>query len=190
MQYICIDQIHGADQSSSKSTRLERALTCRSPLLISQLLGKSISTPAMLHHPVALHHPSNTPSLTISGQFHRPQYTLEVVICIMHHVVFIHSCMLDSKSDPGGSQFISRTDKTLRFSLKAFQFTFDPDTEVSIIVLCTHNASFCLTRFPFSGQYSLQSVCHGGGPGSCPQIMHLHSKQVSAHTIEITFDCV
>lgn len=41
-------------------------------------------------------------------------------------------CMLDSKSDPGGSQFISRTDKTLRFSLKAFQFTFDPDTEVNI----------------------------------------------------------
>ncbi|XP_054470399.1 uncharacterized protein si:ch211-67f13.7 [Anoplopoma fimbria] len=41
-------------------------------------------------------------------------------------------CMLDSKSDPGGSQFISRTDKTLRFSLKAFQFTSDPDMEVNI----------------------------------------------------------
>ncbi|XP_073338888.1 zona pellucida sperm-binding protein 3 [Pagrus major] len=41
-------------------------------------------------------------------------------------------CMLDSKREPGASRFISRTDKTLRFSLKAFQFTSDPDTEVSI----------------------------------------------------------
>ncbi|XP_074548419.1 uncharacterized protein LOC141806682 [Halichoeres trimaculatus] len=41
-------------------------------------------------------------------------------------------CMIDSKRDPGASQFVSRTDKTLRFSLKAFQFTSDPDTEVSI----------------------------------------------------------
>ncbi|KAM6968627.1 zona pellucida sperm-binding protein 3-like [Tautogolabrus adspersus] len=41
-------------------------------------------------------------------------------------------CMMDSWRYPGASQFISRTDKTLRFSLKAFQFTSDPDTEVSI----------------------------------------------------------
>uniref|UniRef100_UPI0037E88FA1 uncharacterized protein n=1 Tax=Semicossyphus pulcher TaxID=241346 RepID=UPI0037E88FA1 len=41
-------------------------------------------------------------------------------------------CMVDSKRDPGASQFISQTDKTLRFSMKAFQFTSDPDTEVSI----------------------------------------------------------
>ncbi|KAM8736301.1 zona pellucida sperm-binding protein 3 [Acanthopagrus schlegelii] len=41
-------------------------------------------------------------------------------------------CMLDSKREPGASRFISRTDKTLRFSLKAFQFTSDPDTEVNI----------------------------------------------------------
>ncbi|XP_053290855.1 zona pellucida sperm-binding protein 3 [Pleuronectes platessa] len=41
-------------------------------------------------------------------------------------------CMLDSKKDPGASQFIYRTDKTLQFSLKAFHFTSDPDTEVSI----------------------------------------------------------
>lgn len=39
--------------------------------------------------------------------------------------------MLDSKADPGSSQFVSRTDRTLRFSLKAFQFTSDPETEVS-----------------------------------------------------------
>lgn len=38
--------------------------------------------------------------------------------------------MMDSKSEPGASRFISRTDKTLRFSIKAFQFTSDPDTEV------------------------------------------------------------
>ncbi|XP_061599287.1 zona pellucida sperm-binding protein 3-like [Cololabis saira] len=41
-------------------------------------------------------------------------------------------CMLDSKQDPGASQFVSRTHNTVRFSLKAFQFTADPDTEVSI----------------------------------------------------------
>ncbi|XP_072221950.1 zona pellucida sperm-binding protein 3-like [Leuresthes tenuis] len=41
-------------------------------------------------------------------------------------------CMLDSKQEPGSSEFISRTDETLRFSLKAFQFTADPDTEVGI----------------------------------------------------------
>nr|XP_020470128.1 zona pellucida sperm-binding protein 3-like [Monopterus albus] len=41
-------------------------------------------------------------------------------------------CMLDSKSDPGASQFISWTNKTMRFSIKAFQFTADPDTEVRI----------------------------------------------------------
>ncbi|XP_026211629.1 zona pellucida domain-containing protein [Anabas testudineus] len=40
-------------------------------------------------------------------------------------------CMVDSKSDPG-SQFVSRTDNTLRFSLKAFQFTAYPDTEISV----------------------------------------------------------
>ncbi|XP_029973329.1 zona pellucida sperm-binding protein 3 [Salarias fasciatus] len=41
-------------------------------------------------------------------------------------------CMLDSRREPGASQFISRTHKTLRLSLKAFQFTADPDTEVNI----------------------------------------------------------
>ncbi|KAG7226142.1 hypothetical protein INR49_014236, partial [Caranx melampygus] len=41
-------------------------------------------------------------------------------------------CMLDSKSDPGASEFVYRTDKTLRFTLEAFQFTADPDTEISI----------------------------------------------------------
>ncbi|XP_047467503.1 zona pellucida sperm-binding protein 3 [Mugil cephalus] len=41
-------------------------------------------------------------------------------------------CLLDSKADPGASQFISRTDKTLLLSLKAFQFIADPDTEVSV----------------------------------------------------------
>ncbi|XP_067336217.1 zona pellucida sperm-binding protein 3-like isoform X2 [Channa argus] len=48
------------------------------------------------------------------------------------HIFVTHSCMVDSKSDPGASQFISRTDNSLRFSLKAFQFTADPDTEISI----------------------------------------------------------
>ncbi|XP_007549221.1 zona pellucida sperm-binding protein 3 [Poecilia formosa] len=41
-------------------------------------------------------------------------------------------CMLDSKHEPGSSQFVSRTDKTLRFSLRTFQFTANPDTKVTI----------------------------------------------------------
>ncbi|XP_011614516.1 zona pellucida sperm-binding protein 3 [Takifugu rubripes] len=41
-------------------------------------------------------------------------------------------CLLDSKTNSGASHFISRTDRTLRFSLKAFQFTSDPETEVSV----------------------------------------------------------
>ncbi|XP_058472106.1 zona pellucida sperm-binding protein 3 [Solea solea] len=41
-------------------------------------------------------------------------------------------CMLDSMKHPGASQFIHQTHKTLQFSLKAFQFTSDPDTGVSI----------------------------------------------------------
>ncbi|KAM8913818.1 zona pellucida sperm-binding protein 3 [Spinachia spinachia] len=51
---------------------------------------------------------------------------------LKYDIIDNFGCMLDSKSDPGGSRFISRTDGTLRFSLKAFQFTFDPDTEVNI----------------------------------------------------------
>ncbi|KAF1387912.1 hypothetical protein PFLUV_G00084840 [Perca fluviatilis] len=41
-------------------------------------------------------------------------------------------CLLDSKSNPGASQFISRTDNSLRFSLKAFKFTSDPNPEIRI----------------------------------------------------------
>ncbi|XP_024128445.1 zona pellucida sperm-binding protein 3 [Oryzias melastigma] len=51
---------------------------------------------------------------------------------LKYTIIDNYGCMLDSKQDPGASQFISRTDDTLRFSLKAFQFTADPDTEVSI----------------------------------------------------------
>nr|XP_033499364.1 zona pellucida sperm-binding protein 3 [Epinephelus lanceolatus] len=51
---------------------------------------------------------------------------------LKYSIIDNFGCMLDSKRDPGASQFISQTDKTLRFSLKAFQFTSDPDTEVSI----------------------------------------------------------
>ncbi|KAM7403910.1 hypothetical protein PAMA_004367 [Pampus argenteus] len=42
---------------------------------------------------------------------------------------YYQSCMVDSKREPGASQFISRTDKTQRFSLKAFQFISHPSTE-------------------------------------------------------------
>ncbi|XP_071354412.1 zona pellucida sperm-binding protein 3-like [Trachinotus anak] len=51
---------------------------------------------------------------------------------LKYAIISNFGCMLDSKRDPGASQFIHRTDKTLRFSLKAFQFTADPDSEISI----------------------------------------------------------
>ncbi|KAJ3613422.1 hypothetical protein NHX12_019671 [Muraenolepis orangiensis] len=42
-------------------------------------------------------------------------------------------CLLVSRKDPGGSWFVSSRDRqTLRFSLSAFQFTSDPDTQVQI----------------------------------------------------------
>ncbi|XP_026161615.1 uncharacterized protein LOC113129757 [Mastacembelus armatus] len=51
---------------------------------------------------------------------------------IQYTVIDNYGCLLDSKIYPGASQFISRTDKTVRFSLRAFQFTADPDTEVRV----------------------------------------------------------
>ncbi|KAK0153023.1 Zona pellucida sperm-binding protein 3 [Merluccius polli] len=41
-------------------------------------------------------------------------------------------CMLVSQTDPVGSQFVSQDNQTLRFSLSAFQFTSDPNTQVQI----------------------------------------------------------
>ncbi|KAF7662987.1 hypothetical protein LDENG_00222220 [Lucifuga dentata] len=49
---------------------------------------------------------------------------------LRYSIIDNSGCMLDSRRDPGASQFISRTDKTLRFSLNAFQFISDPDAEV------------------------------------------------------------
>ncbi|KAK1893693.1 Zona pellucida sperm-binding protein 3 [Dissostichus eleginoides] len=51
---------------------------------------------------------------------------------LKYSIIGNFGCMLDSKSDPGASRFVSRTDKTLRFSIQAFQFTADPDSEVNI----------------------------------------------------------
>lgn len=49
-------------------------------------------------------------------------------------VVCVHSCMVDSKHDPGVSKFVSRTHGALKFSIRAFQFTADPETEVRVCV--------------------------------------------------------
>ncbi|XP_033985226.1 uncharacterized protein si:ch211-67f13.7 [Trematomus bernacchii] len=51
---------------------------------------------------------------------------------LKYSIIGNFGCMLDSKSDPGASRFVSRTDKTLRFSIQAFQFTADPDSEINI----------------------------------------------------------
>lgn len=40
--------------------------------------------------------------------------------------------MLDSKGDLGTSEFVSQTDRTVRLSVLAFQFTADPNTEVRV----------------------------------------------------------
>lgn len=47
-------------------------------------------------------------------------------------VVVVNSCLLDSKRVPGVSQFISQTNDTLRFSLRAFQFVAEPEIAVSV----------------------------------------------------------
>lgn len=57
---------------------------------------------------------------------------LVVLLCPHCPFVCVHSCMVDSKHDPGASQFVSRTDDALKFSMRAFQFTADPETEVRV----------------------------------------------------------
>lgn len=52
--------------------------------------------------------------------------------CFIIVVVVVNSCLLDSKRVPGVSQFISRTNDTLRFSLRAFQFVAEPEIKVSV----------------------------------------------------------
>lgn len=75
--------------------------------------------------------------------------------------------------------------------MKAFQFTSDPETEVSIqsIILWIHTVRTVayLLFFPFLGQCSLQIICHIRGPGSCTQILHLQREQVSLDTMNSHF---
>ncbi|XP_044079910.1 zona pellucida sperm-binding protein 3 [Siniperca chuatsi] len=77
----------------------------------------------------ALHHPTGG-KLYINSCYATPSSGSKS--SLKYTIIDNFGCMLDSKRDPGASQFISRTDKTLRFSLEAFQFTSDPDMEVSI----------------------------------------------------------
>ncbi|XP_029900308.1 zona pellucida sperm-binding protein 3 isoform X2 [Myripristis murdjan] len=52
---------------------------------------------------------------------------------IKYTIIDNFGCMVESQRDPGASHFVSpRTDKTLRFSFRAFQFIANPDTEVYI----------------------------------------------------------
>lgn len=69
------------------------------------------------------------------GEYYGQQYIQYIYPPIINSTMqyfIIQSCLLDSKTDPGASKFISRTDKRLRFSIKAFQFITDPDAEVSV----------------------------------------------------------
>ncbi|CAL8272137.1 unnamed protein product [Merluccius merluccius] len=47
----------------------------------------------------------------------------------------ITECDVQRETDPVGSQFVSQDNQTLRFSLSAFQFTSDPNTQVGSSVL-------------------------------------------------------
>ncbi|XP_051941955.1 zona pellucida sperm-binding protein 3 isoform X2 [Hippocampus zosterae] len=61
-----------------------------------------------------------------------------------------YNCMMDSKRDTGGaSQFVAHANGTLRFSFKAFQFIFDPDSEISI-----HCKLFATSKEPGPAQKS------------------------------------
>ncbi|XP_041828530.1 zona pellucida sperm-binding protein 3 [Melanotaenia boesemani] len=104
-----------------------------------RLMDDSWKTPAKTHEYLL----GQTVNVQVSNPHLSPGEKLYINVCyaapssdskssLRYTVIDNFGCMLDSKQDPGASEFISRTDKTLRFSLKAFQFTADPDTEVSI----------------------------------------------------------
>ncbi|XP_060938967.1 zona pellucida sperm-binding protein 3 [Limanda limanda] len=104
-----------------------------------ELMDDSLSAPARPHvyqlgqtvnvKVSALHFPTGG-KLYISSCYATPSGGSKSYL--KYTIIDNFGCMLDSKKDPGASQFIDRTDKTLQFSMKAFHFTPDPDTEVSI----------------------------------------------------------
>ncbi|XP_008279667.1 zona pellucida sperm-binding protein 3 [Stegastes partitus] len=104
-----------------------------------KLMDDSRSEPAQSQ----VYHLGQTMHFQVSAPFLPPGGKLYINSCyatpssdskssLKYTIIDNYGCMLDSKRDPGASQFISRTDNSLSLSLKAFQFTVDPDTEVSI----------------------------------------------------------
>ncbi|KAK2826231.1 hypothetical protein Q5P01_020445 [Channa striata] len=87
-------------------------------------LGKTV------HFQVSAPHISSGGKLYISSCY--AESSNGVKPSLKYTIIDNFGCMVDSKSDPGASQFISRTDNSLRFSVKAFQFTADPDSEIII----------------------------------------------------------
>ncbi|XP_072314333.1 zona pellucida sperm-binding protein 3-like [Eucyclogobius newberryi] len=51
---------------------------------------------------------------------------------VKYTIIDNYGCLTDSKAEPGASKFITRTNKSVRFSIKAFQFVTDPDSEISM----------------------------------------------------------
>ncbi|XP_028292978.1 zona pellucida sperm-binding protein 3 [Gouania willdenowi] len=104
-----------------------------------KLMDESWSGPAKSQ----VYHLGQTVHLQVSAPQLPSEGTLYISSCIAtpssisksslkYTIIDNFGCILDSKREPGASQFVSRTHNTLRLSLRAFQFTADPDTEVSI----------------------------------------------------------
>ncbi|XP_010790598.1 uncharacterized protein [Notothenia coriiceps] len=87
-------------------------------------LGKTV------HFQISAPHLSTGSKLYINSCYASP--SSDSKSSLRYIIIGNFGCMLDSKSDQGASRFVSRTDKTLRFSIQAFQFTADPDSEVNI----------------------------------------------------------
>lgn len=124
----------GAVQSCPRCISWEIKLISRFQLIICHPVKKYTLIAAMLNRPVAPSHRKNTLSLTNLGEYcWQPRGQSDQKWFEFWCTVVVCSCLLDSKTNSGASHFVSRTDRTLRFSLKAFQFTSDPETEVSDI---------------------------------------------------------
>ncbi|XP_076017643.1 zona pellucida sperm-binding protein 3-like [Genypterus blacodes] len=128
-----------AVQPTWQSATLHKKLRGRPSDFQIQLMDDSWSRPAetqafrlgqMVHFQVSAPHIPAGGKLYVSSCYastsNHPASNLKYAI------IDNFGCMLDSQRDPGASGFISRTDKSLRFSLNAFQFISDPDAEVHI----------------------------------------------------------
>ncbi|CAG5866253.1 unnamed protein product [Menidia menidia] len=120
-------------------TQLAVQPTWQTVVVRKALKGQSWRTPARIHE----YFLGQTVNVQVSAPRLRPGEKLYISSChatplngsspsLKYQIIGNFGCLVDSRLEAGSSEFVSRTDNSLRFSLKAFQFTSDPNTEVSI----------------------------------------------------------